>query len=294
MKNLHYAGVLPPITTPFENDAVALDKLKSNLARYNKTGLSGYVVLGSNGEYVLLNRKEKLAVLEAAREAIPQDRLFMAGTGMESTRETVRFTNQAADLGADCALVVTPSYFKGSMTPHLLETHYRTIADEAKIPIFLYNVPQFTGLNMEPELVANISTHPNVVGIKDSSGNITQLSEIIRMTAEDFAVFVGSAPVFFPALCLGAIGGILAAANVFPDHFVKIQSLFNTGKYLEARKLQQNITPLSKWVTSKHGIGGLKMAMDQVGYYGGLPRRPLQKPEDSLLETFQHLMKPFV
>ena len=126
MKNSHYAGVLPPITTPFENDAVALDKLKSNLARYNETGLSGYVVLGSNGEYVFLNRKEKLAVLEAAREAIPQDRLFMAGTGMESTRETVRLTNQAADLGADCALVVTPSYFKGSMTPHLLETHYRT------------------------------------------------------------------------------------------------------------------------------------------------------------------------
>ena len=294
MKNSRYTGVLPPITTPFVNDEVALDKLESNLKRYNKTGLSGYVVLGSNGEYVFLNGKEKLAVLEAAREAIPQDRLFMAGTGMESTQETIRLTNLAADLGADCALVVTPSYFKGSMTPQIMEKHYRTIADEARIPIFLYNMPQFTGLNMEPDLVANIATHPNVAGIKDSSGNIAQLSEIIRMTPADFAVFVGSAPVFFPALCLGAVGGILAAANVFPDHFVNIQTLFNAGKYQEARQLQQNITPLSKWVTAKQGIGGLKMAMDQAGYFGGQPRPPLQKPEEIQLETLQHLMKPFI
>jgi 4-hydroxy-2-oxoglutarate aldolase len=293
LKNSRYTGVLPPITTPFVNDEVALNKLKHNLERYNKTGLSGYVVLGSNGEYVFLNGKEKLAVLEAAREAIPKDRLFMAGTGMESTQETIRLTNRAADLGADCALVVTPSYFKGSITPQILEKHYQTIADEARIPIFLYNMPQFTGLNMEPDLVANIATHPNVAGIKDSSGNIAQLSEIIRMTSEDFAVFVGSAPVFFPALCLGAVGGILAAANVFPDHFVKIQSLFNAGNYLEARQLQQNITPLAKWVTSKQGIGGLKMAMDQAGYFGGQPRPPLQKPDEILLEKLQHLMKPF-
>ncbi len=294
MKNTGYAGVLPPVTTPFVNDEVAVDKLKHNLERYNKTGLSGYVVLGSNGESVFLNEREKLSVLEAARTATPQDRIFMAGTGMESTQETTRFTNQAADLGVDCALVVTPFYFKGDMKPNNLERHFKTIADKARIPIFLYNVPQFTGINMDPELVANISLHPNVVGIKDSSGNIAQLSEIIRLTSEDFAVFVGSAPVFFAALCSGAVGGILAAANVIPDHFVKIQMLFNAGKYQEARQLQQNVTPLAKWVTGMHGIGGLKMAMDQVGYFGGQPRPPLQKPDENSLEALKRLLEPLV
>ena len=224
------SGVMPPITTPFQNGKLALDKLKKNFQRWNQTGLSGYLVLGSNGEAVYLNEREKIKVIEVSRESIPKSKIMLVGTGMESTQETIRFTNQAAKLGADCALVVTPSYFKGSMKPQILYDHFISVAESSKIGILIYNVPQFTGINMEPELVAKLSEHPNIIGIKDSSGNIQQLSEIVSLSRKGFAVFVGSAPVFFPALCVGAVGGILAVAQVAPQECVQIQNLFNKGK----------------------------------------------------------------
>ena len=232
-------------------------------------------------------------MFEAAREAIPSDKMFMAGTGMESTRETIRWTREAARIGADCALVVTPCYFKGGMTPAALSIHFQRVAEESEIPVLLYNVPQFTGVNMGAELVAELSLHPNIVGIKDSSGNITQLSAIIRNTSPEFAVFVGAAPVFFPALCMGAAGGILAVANVLPDPMVEIQALYEAGKYDEARALQQLVTPLAQWVTVGHGIGGLKMVMDEIGYFGGEPRLPLQPPAETLREEVRKMLRTF-
>jgi 4-hydroxy-2-oxoglutarate aldolase len=215
---------------------------------------------------------------------------MLVGTGMESTQETILFTNQVAKMGADCALVVTPSYFKGSMKPQILYDHFIAVAESSKIGILIYNVPQFTGINLEPELVAKLSEHPNIFGIKDSSGNIGQLSEMINLSQKGFAVFVGSAPVFFPALCVGAVGGILAVANVVPQECVQIQSLFNKGKMNEARALQSRLTPLAKTVTTKFGIGGLKMAMDLAGYFGGNPRSPLKKPGKETEEELKRLL----
>ncbi len=284
-------GVIPPLTTPFLNGEVALEKLKANIVKFNATGLSGYLVLGSNGESVFLSEEERVRVLQAAREVIPENMLYMAGTGLESTRETIRFTNQAADAGADCALVVTPCYFKARMTPSALKTHFLQVAEEARIPILLYNVPQFTGLNMNPGFVAELSEHPNILGIKDSSGNIGQLSEIIRMSVSEFAVFVGSAPVFFPALCMGARGGILAAANVIPELLVGIRRLFMEGRYDEARDLQQKVNPLCQWVTAGQGIGGLKVAMDAVGYFGGDVRLPLVLPSDEARNELKGMLE---
>lgn len=272
------SGVMPPITTPFQDGKLASDKLKNNFQKWNKTGLSGYLVLGSNGESVYLNEKEKIKVVEISRESIPTSKMMLVGTGMESTEETIRFTNQMAKMGADCALVVTPSYFKGSMKPQILYDHFIAVAESSKTGILIYNVPQFTGINLDPEWVAKLSEHPNIIGIKDSSGNISQLSEMINLSKKGFAVFVGSAPVFFPALCVGAVGGILAVANGVPQECVQIQSLFNKGKMNEARALQSQLTPLAKAVTTKYGIGGLKMAMDLTGYFGGNPRLPLKKP----------------
>jgi 4-hydroxy-2-oxoglutarate aldolase len=271
-------GVMPPITTPFEDGEVAIERLKENFQKWNQTGLSGYLVLGSNGESVYLNERERLSVVEASREAIPSSKLMLVGTGMESTRETIRFSNQVAEIGADYALVVTPSYFKDSMKPQILYDHFISIADSSRIGLLVYNVPKFTGINMEPDLVARLSEHPNIVGAKDSSGNIGQLSEIVHLSHNGFAVFTGSAPVFFPALCVGAAGGILAVTNIAPQEFCKIQSLFYEGKLEEARQLQNRLTPLAKAVTVRYGIGGLKVAMDLAGYYGGEPRAPLQKP----------------
>ena len=283
-------GVMPPVTTPFQNGKLALDKLKKNFQKWNQTDLSGYLVLGSNGEAVYLNEKEKNKVLEVSRESIPTSKILMVGTGMESTQETIRFTNQTAKLGADCALVVTPSYFKGSMKPQLLYDHFIAVAESSQIGILVYNVPQFTGINLEPEWVAKLSEHPNIVGVKDSSGNIGQLSEIIHLSQKGFDVFVGSAPVFFPALCVGAVGGILAVANVVPQECVQIQNIFNRGKMEKAKELQRRLTPLANAVTVKYGIGGLKIAMDLAGYFGGDPRLPLKRPGRDVEEELKQLL----
>jgi 4-hydroxy-2-oxoglutarate aldolase len=283
-------GVMPPITTPFQDGKLATDQLKKNFQKWNKTGLSGYLVLGSNGEAVYLNESEKIKVVEVSRESIPSSKIMLVGTGMESTQETIRFTNQMAKMGADCALVITPSYFKGSMKPQILYDHFIAVADPSKIGILLYNVPQFTGINLDPEVVAKLSEHSNIIGIKDSSGNIGQLSEIIHLSKKEFSVFVGSAPVFFPALCVGAVGGILAVANVVPQECVMTQNLFNKGKMNEARALQSQLTPLAKAVTTKYGIGGLKIAMDLAGYFGGNPRLPLKKPGKEVEEELKRLL----
>jgi 4-hydroxy-2-oxoglutarate aldolase len=290
VKTMKLGGVMPPITTPFQNGEVTLDKLKENFKKWNQTGLSGYLVLGSNGEAVYLNEKEKIKVIETSRESIPKTKIMLVGTGMESTQETIRFTNQAAKIGADCALVVTPSYFKGSMKPQILYDHFISVAESSQIGILLYNVPQFTGINMESDLVAKLSEHSNIVGIKDSSGNIEQLSQIVHLSKNGFAIFVGSAPVFFPALCIGAVGGILAVANAVPQECVQIQHLFNEGKMEEARALQNGLTPLAKAVTTKYGIGGLKKAMDLAGYFGGNPRLPLKQPGKEVEEELNQLL----
>jgi len=289
-KKMKLHGVLPPVATPFQNGRVAIDKLKKNFHKWNQTGLSGFLVIGSNGEAVFLNEKEKMKVIETSREAIPKSKIMMVGTGMEATQETIRATNQAAKMGADYALVVTPCYFKGSMKPQILYEHFIAVAESSRIGILLYNVPQFTGINMEPELVAKLSEHPNIIGIKDSSGNIGQLSEIVHLSQKRFAVFVGSAPVFFPALCVGASGGILAVAQVAPQECVIIFNLFKKGKMDEARALQERLTPLAKAVTTKYGIGGLKMAMDLAGYFGGDPRPPLKTPGKEVEEELKRLL----
>jgi 4-hydroxy-2-oxoglutarate aldolase len=290
------AGVMPPIATPFEGGDVAPDRLRENFQKWNETDLSGYLVLGSNGETAYLNDKERLSVVETSREAIPPSKLMLVGTGMESTQETIRFTNRVAQMGADYALVITPSYFKGSMTPQILHDHFISIADSSRIGVLLYNVPKFTGINMEPDLVARLSEHPNIVGLKDSSGHIGQLSEIVHLSRKGFAVFTGSAPVLFSALCIGAVGGIVAVANVIPQESSKIQALFNEGNIDEARDLQNRVTPLAKAVTVTYGIGGLKVAMDLAGYFGGNPRPPLQRPgkeaEEELRQLLLHIKSP--
>ena len=287
------SGVMPPITTPFQDGKLASDKLKNNFQKWDKTGLSGYLVLGSNGEAVYLNEKERIKTVEISRESIPTSKIMLVGTGMESTEETIRFTNQAAKMGADGALVGTPSYFKGSMKPQILYDHFIAVAESSRIGILIYNVPQFTGINLEPGWVAKLSEHSNIIGIKDSSGNIGQLSEVIHLSQKGFAVFVGSAPVFFPALCVGAAGGILAVANLLPQECVRIQNLFEEKKFDEARLSQGRLTSLANAVTTKHGIGGLKMAMDLAGYFGGDPRAPLKRPGPEVEEELKKLLQSF-
>jgi 4-hydroxy-2-oxoglutarate aldolase len=284
-------GIMPPITTPFNGYLVAYDRLKENFGRWNQTNLSGYLVLGSNGEVVYLSETEKLKIIEVSREAIPAHKIMLVGTGMESTIETVRFTNEAARLGADMALVVTPYYFKGSMTNEVLYDHFVAVAEEAQIPILVYNVPQFTGVNMVPGLVARLSLHPNIIGVKDSSGNIEQLTRIVYESVDGFGVFVGSAPVLYPALCVGADGGILAVANALPELCTRLMKLFADGNHQEALNLQNRLTPMAVAVTGTYGISGLKKVMDLRGYFGGEPRRPLQSITSEAEKDLSNLLE---
>ncbi len=281
-------GVLPPVVTPFDTDEeLDLAAFKANIERWNQTGLSGYLVLGSNGESVYLSAKERDQVLAASLEAAAPDKIIMAGTGAESTRATIAQTRRAAELGADCALVITPHYFKGQVTPARLADHYRRVAEEAPIPVLAYNFPQATGLNLPAGAVAEIAEHPNLVGIKDSSGNIAQLSELVRLCPPDFAVFVGSAPVFFPALCLGAVGGILAVANLVPERCVELMRAYQAGELERARELQWRLTALAVMVTTTYGVGGLKAAMAMAGYQAGRVRSPLAMPDKEATEALR-------
>lgn len=268
-------GIYPPIATPFVNDEIAYDKLEENLNFWLNSKVAGIVVMGSNGEFVLLNDKEKEELIRFCCDKCKGKKPVIVGTAAESTRDTIRLSQLAADAGADAVLVVTPSYYKGSYNDAALKRYYFDIADACPVPVILYNMPRNTGINMSAKLVAELATHPNIIGIKDSGGNIVQIAEIIKNTPPDFVVFAGSASFLLPSLVLGAKGGTLALANVFPNQCAEVQELFEAGKLEAARELQLRLLEINNAVTARWGVAGLKAAMDMVGLYGGEPRRPL-------------------
>jgi 4-hydroxy-2-oxoglutarate aldolase len=268
-------GIFPPVTTPFDSAGdVAYEKLKENLVSWNKTGLAGYTILGSTGESIYLMEEEKLRIVEAARDAIPNTKHMMVGVIYESTRHAVDFVKAAARVGADSVLVGAPNYYKERMKDEVLFAHYTRVAESATIPVLLYNVPQFTGVSLSPSLVARLSLHENIIGIKDSSGHIIGLSEIVRLAQPGFQVLTGSAPALFPSLCLGAVGAVLAIACAAPEATVELYNIFVGGDLARARELQFRLAP-AMFMTTTYGIAGLKAAMDMMGYYGGDCRLPL-------------------
>ncbi len=284
-------GIFPPITTPFIDDDVAYDKLASNVEKWGQTGLKGFVVLGSNGEYVSLSEEEKRKVVETVVQAAPNHMSIIAGTGCESTRETIRLTADCAALGAHAALVVTPHYFGGKMTEAALVEHYTTIADNSSIPIILYNVPKFTHVNLGAGIVARLSEHPNINGIKDSTGNVIQLGEFLNRVASDFSVLVGTAGALYGGLSLGCAGGVLALSNVAPEECVRIHELVQRGDYKAAQQLQLRMIPVNQAVTATYGVAGLKTALDLRGYFGGEPRAPLMASSDEEKAAIVNILK---
>ncbi|MBI4789648.1 MAG: dihydrodipicolinate synthase family protein [Chloroflexi bacterium] len=283
-------GVFPPIPTPFDADGEILhDKLKANIAKWSKTGLSGFAVLGSNGEFVMLNESEKAAVWETARAAIPRDQVFLAGAGAESTQTALALARRAGELGADAAMIVTPFYYKSQMNAPTMVNHFRVIADSSPIPIIAYNMPASTGIDLDAATIIQLAQHPNIVGVKDSSGNVAKYAEIVRAVRPDFAVIAGSGSYLYPALCVGAKAGIAAVANVAPRECVALYRAFCAGRHDEARALQLKLIPLNQAVTARWNIPGLKAALDLLGdYYGGVPRlplRPLGEPDRQALKA---------
>jgi 4-hydroxy-2-oxoglutarate aldolase len=268
-------GIYAPIATPFDQHGIAYDQLEKNLAFWLTSDMNGIVVMGSNGEFVLLTPAEKEALMTFVCARAKGRKPVLAGTGAESTAETIRLSRKAAAAGADAVLVVTPSYYKGSMTDAALKRYYCEVADASPVPVVLYNMPRNTGINISARLAVELAGHRNIIGIKDSGGNIVQISEMIHNAPADFAVFAGSASFLLASLVLGAKGGTLALANIFPNECAKVQSLYKAGDLPAARALQLNLIDSNAAVTSRWGIAGLKAAMDMVGLSGGLPRPPL-------------------
>ena len=269
-------GIFPALVTPFDPDgAVSQRAIEHNIRLYNQTAVAGYVVLGSTGEAVMLSQGEAESVLVAAIGATAPGKLLIAGTGAESTAETIVRTKRAAALGYRVALVKTPYYYKPVYGAETYLQHYRSVADASPIPILLYSVPQFTGITLETPEILCLSENPNIIGIKDSSGAIQRIAEVVGGAPKHFQVLTGGAAVIYPALAVGARGAILALASALPEKCAEVYELFQGGKHERAKELQLQLAQASKQIVSLAGIAGLKFAMDLRGYRGGLPRLPL-------------------
>lgn len=278
-------GILLPFPTPFdaagEFDAPALAE---NIEFWNGTGIDGYVALGSTGERVHLDEGERLFVVETARASVPRSLAFIVGVGEQSVRATVREAVRMADAEADALLVLTPHFYKGALTQDALTAFFLDVADAAPVPVLLYNIPQNTGVALAPATVARLAEHANIIGLKDSSGDVVNLVETLRLTHErdDFHVMTGHAAVFYAALCAGASGGILAAACAAPRLCSGIYDAVAAGDHERALALQRRLDPLARAVTTRFGIGGLKAALDLLGLRGGPVRPPLRAPVDDV------------
>ncbi|MGM0396786.1 MAG: dihydrodipicolinate synthase family protein [Bacillota bacterium] len=293
MSFIKIKGVIPPMITPFDkNDMVDYEKHVHNIEKWNQFDLAGCLVLGSNSETAFLNEEEKLELIRLTVEHIAPDRLVIVGTGMESTRETIILTNKAAALGADCALILTPSYYGGEMNDEALINYFTEVADQSEIPILIYNVTKYTHVNISPRAVGILSKHPNIIGMKESSGSIPQLVDYKReVNMDEFNLMVGTVSSWFLALALGVEGTVQALANCCPQECIDIQKLYDEGRMEESRELYERVFPVNTAVTGGFGIAGLKYACDRLGFKGGLVRKPLLQLKEDDKKKLDEILK---
>ena len=283
MPPISLSGVFAPLPTPFDaDDRLDVTRLKRAFEQFAAGPLTGFVVLGSNGEAALMDDEESDRAIAIAREAIPRGRPFIVGTGRESTAATIAATRRAADLGADAVLVRTPGFFKPQMTADVFVLHYTAVADASPVPVLLYNFTAVTGVNLPVAAVARLATHPNIAGMKESGGDVAQLADLVASTPPAFQVLAGSVSTMYAAMCVGVGGAILALAAVVPDACVRLHALTRQGRHAEARALQQQLVPLAR-LLSGHGVAGLKAALSVVGIDAGLPRRPLAPASEEIV-----------
>jgi 4-hydroxy-2-oxoglutarate aldolase len=269
-------GVLAPVVTTFRRDeAMDLDAFAANLRAHLAAGLDGVVVAGSTGEAALLDDDERLRLVAMARAIVPDERLLLAGVGAESTRQTVRRCRQAADQGADAVLAVAPHYYTAAMATEALRVHYGRVADESPVPVVLYNIPKYMHFALDPELVAALAAHDNVVGIKDSSGNAALLGRYLEAQSDAFTVLTGSGGGLHSALQGGARGGILAVSLFAGELTREVADRAAVGDDEGAAAAQARLVPLAREIVGGLGVPGVKAALDRVGLRGGPPRRPL-------------------
>ena len=292
MLDLH--GAFLPVTTPFDPVTGDVDVVafRANLRAWLENPISGILVAGSTGESVFLDEAERVALLEAAREVVPDDRILIAGTGTEATRLTIRMTHAAADAGADAVLVSPPAYYKGAMTPDVLVGHYRAVADASPVPVVVYQVPlRLSTLDLPTGLVAELSRHGNIVGIKDSRGKLELVGELLSQCAEDFQVLVGNGALLYPALEMGAAGGIVAVGLLASAEAAEIAVAFREGRSSDAGRVQERIAPVHTAVVAGMGVAGIKAGLDVLGLHGGAPRPPLPGATDAQVEEVRGLLE---
>jgi 4-hydroxy-2-oxoglutarate aldolase len=286
-------GIVPPMVTPFDGaGALQLDSFERNFDKYFEAGVRTLLVLGSNGESVYLEHSEKLKLFEAARKRVPSNMTLLAGTGVETTQGTIQLTKEAADRGVDAVLVKNPFYYKSQMTFDVYHAHYTAVADASPVPVVIYNVPVFTGISMEARLIIELAKHPNIVGLKESSGDVRLISEVVWNTPkEKFTVLAGAAPVLYPNMMAGARGGIVALACASPKALLALYDAVSRADYRKAAEVQRIIAPAAAAVTAKYGIAGLKAAMALEGFDSGVPRRPLLPLKPAQHQDLQQIFR---
>jgi 4-hydroxy-2-oxoglutarate aldolase len=290
-----FAGIYTPIATPFRDDGTVDERaLAANVSRWMTTPLTGLVVLGSNGEAASLDDDEADRVVAIVRAGVPSSRPLIAGTGRESTRATIAATRRAAAAGADAALVRTPSFFKPQMTSDAFVRHFTEVADASPVPVLLYNVTLYTGVNLLPDAVERLAIHPNIVGIKESGSDIGQIAEYVARTPDDFTVLAGSATTLVHALCAGCDGAILALASLVPAECASLVMLVGEKRLEEATALQRRLMPLARSVGSTYGVPGLKAALELIGYAGGPPRPPLRPVRSDVVDIIRRQFEALI
>ena len=284
-------GIIPPMLTPFKaKGELDVKAFVSNIEKWNKDKLAGYLVIGSNSETAYLSDKEKLDLVKLTVEHAKKDRLIMVGSGLESARETIKLTNKCAKLGAHCALVLTPFYYGSLMDSKAMIRFFTEVADSSDIPILIYNVTKFTHVNIGADAVAELSCHKNIVGIKDSNGDVPQLATFLRVADKDFQVIPGTFSSWYPALAMGLSATISAMVNCCPNEIAKTQELYEAGKHSEAFALYQRMFPVNAAVTGGFGVPGLKYACDYLGYKGGHVRNPLSDCTEAQKEQLRAII----
>ncbi len=279
---MNLQGVILPVTTPYDASTgeIAPVHFRENLRAWRGTGVHGFVVAGSTGESPLLDEEEIVQLVEWARDIVAPEQALIAGTGAESTRATIRATRAVGEAGADAVLVRAPAYYRARMDAEALRRHFESLADASPIPIILYNIPQFVPVEIAPGLLAELGTHPNIAGIKDSSGDLKLLGALLDAARADCRVLVGSGALLYAALETGAAGGIVAMGCIAPRQSVEVYEHFRAGAVGKAGGVQGKITPLHNKIVRELGVAGVKYALDALGYVGGEPRPPLRPLDD--------------
>ena len=270
-------GILAPVVTPFDGRGdVDLDAFAANVRAHVSAGVCGIVVTGSTGEAALLDDAERNALVGRARRELLDGCTLLVGTGAESTRATIARSRAAAERGADAVLVVAPHYYGEAMTADALLSHYHLVADASPVPVLLYTIPKYMHFALPPEVVAQLASHENIVGMKDSSGDATLLARCLEAQGDSFRVLTGSGVLFGEALRMGAHGGILAVSLFAPELSFDVWRAREGGDQAAAVRAQEMLAPLAAKIVGGMGVAGVKAAMDSVGLAGGSPRSPLR------------------